>query len=138
MNTSLRYKAIFNLTNFLIIGFAAAIGAWLRWVIGYFLYILYPGLPFGSLAVNLLGGFLIGMSIAYFQTSASILNEELKLFVNIGFLGGLTTFSAYTSDIFSFLQKGEVQTSFLFLVSHVFGALLMAYIGWYILIFLMD
>ena len=78
------------------------------------------------------------MSIAYFQTSASTISEELKLFINIGFLGGLTTFSAYTSEIFSFLQKGEVQTSLLFLVGHVFGALIMAYIGWYILIFLMD
>ena len=129
---------MFNFSNFLIVGFAAAIGAWLRWVIGYLLYILYPGLPFGSLAVNLLGGFLMGMSIAYFQTTASILNEELKLFINIGFLGGLTTFSAYTSDIFSLLQKGEVQTSFLFLVSHVFGALIMAYLGWYVIISLAD
>ena len=129
---------MFNLTNFLIVGFAAAIGAWLRWVIGYLLYILYPGLPLGTLAVNLLGGFLMGISIAYFQATASTLSEEFKLFINIGFLGGLTTFSAFTSDIFSFLQRGEVQTSFLFLVSHVFGALIMAYVGWYILIFLTD
>ena len=128
----------FTFTNFLIVGFAAAIGAWLRWLIGYLLYVLYPGLPLGALAVNLLGGFLIGMSIAYFQISASTISDELKLFINIGFLGGLTTFSAYTSEIFSFLQKGEVQTSLLFLVSHVFGALTMAYIGWYILICLMD
>ena len=129
---------MFNLTNFLIVGFAAAIGAWLRWVIGYLLYILYPGLPLGTLAVNLLGGFLMGISIAYFQATASTLSEEFKLFINIGFLGGLTTFSAFTSDIFSFLQRGEVQTSFLFLVSHVFGALIMAYIGWYLIIFLLD
>ena len=128
----------FTFTNFLIVGFAAAIGAWLRWLIGYFFYVLYPGLPLGSLAVNLLGGFLMGISIAYFQVTTSTLSEELKLFINIGFLGGLTTFSAYTSDIFSLLQKGEVQTSFLFLVSHVFGALIMAYIGWYLLIFLTD
>ena len=129
---------MFNLTNFLIVGFAAAIGAWLRWVIGYLLYVLYPGIPFGTLAVNLLGGFLMGISIAYFQATTSTLSEELKLFINIGFLGGLTTFSAYTSDIFYLLQKGEVQTSFLFLVSHVFGALIMAYIGWYLIILLLD
>ena len=129
---------MFTFTNFLIIGFAAAVGAWLRWLIGYFLYILYPGLPFGTLAVNLLGGFLMGMSIAYFQATTSNLSEELKLFINIGFFLCLTTFSAYTSDIFSFLQKGEVQTSFIFMVSHVIGALIMAYIGWYIIIFLTD
>ena len=128
----------FTFTNFLIVGFAAAIGAWLRWAIGYFLYVLYPGLPFGTLAVNLLGGFLMGMSIAYFQAVTTTLSEELKLFINIGFLGGLTTFSAYTSDIISLLQKGEVQTSFLFLVSNVFGALIMAYIGWYLFMFLTD
>ena len=129
---------MFNLTNFLVVGFAAAIGAWLRWGLGYVLYLLYPTLPLGTLAVNLLGGFLMGLSIAYFQTSTSQISEELKLFINVGFLGGLTTFSAYTSDIFSFLQKGEVQTSFLFLVSHVFGALIMAYVGWQTIIFLTD
>jgi len=128
----------FTITNFFIVGFAAAIGAWLRWLIGYFLYVLHPGLPLGTLAVNLLGGFLMGISIAYFQATTSTLSEELKLFINIGFLGGLTTFSAYTSDIFYLLQKGEVQTSFLFLVSHVFGALIMAYIGWYLIILLLD
>ena len=129
---------MFNLTNFLVVGFAAAIGAWLRWGLGYVLYLLYPTLPLGTLAVNLLGGFLMGLSIAYFQTTTSQISEELKLFINVGFLGGLTTFSAYTSDIFSFLQKGEVQTSFLFLVSHVFGALIMAYVGWQTIIFLTD
>ncbi len=80
----------------------------------------------------------MGLSIAYFQNIALVINEELKLFINIGFLGGLTTFSAYTSDIFSLLQKGEVQTSFLFLIGHVFGSMIMAFIGWYILITLMD
>ena len=129
---------MFNLTNFFLVGIAAAIGAWLRWVIGYIFSVLYPSFPFGTLVVNLLGGFLMGLSIAYFQNIASSLNEELKLFINIGFLGGLTTFSAYTSEIFTFLQKGEIQTSFLFLISHVLGALIMAFIGWYILIFLMD
>ena len=129
---------MFNLTNFFLVGIAAAIGAWLRWGIGYIFSALYPSLPFGTLVVNLLGGFLMGLSIAYFQNIASSLNEELKLFINIGFLGGLTTFSAYTSEIFTLLQKGEVQTSFLFLISHVLGALIMAFIGWYIIIFLMD
>jgi|TARA_B110000238_G_C15720586_1_gene266459 fluoride exporter len=129
---------MFNLTNFLIVGFAAAIGAWMRWGIGYLLYLLYPGLPLGTLTVNLLGGFLMGLSIAYFQTTTLQLSEELKLFINVGFLGGLTTFSAYTSEIFSFLQKGEVQTSFLFLIGHVFGALIMAYVGWQTIIFLTD
>tara|TARA_B110000238_G_scaffold166557_1_gene182302 strand:+ start:281 stop:670 length:390 start_codon:yes stop_codon:yes gene_type:complete len=129
---------MFNLTNFLVVGVAAAVGAWLRWGVGYLLYLLYPTLPLGTLAVNLLGGFLMGLSIAYFQTTTSNISEELKLFINVGFLGGLTTFSAYTSDIFSFLQKGEMQTSFLFLVSHVFGALIMAYVGWQTIIFLTD
>ena len=129
---------MFNLTNFFLVGIAAAIGAWLRWGIGYIFSALYPSLPFGTLVINLLGGFLMGLSIAYFQNIASSLNEELKLFINVGFLGGLTTFSAYTSEIFTLLQKGEVQTSFLFLISHVLGALIMAFIGWYILIFLMD
>ena len=116
--------------NFLLIGFSAAIGAWLRWLIGAGFAGIFPGLPFGTLAANLLGGLLMGVSIAFFQSLANI-SEELKLIVNVGFLGGLTTFSAYTADIFELTQKGELSMALLLIFAHVVGALLLCYIGFY-------
>ena len=60
----------------------------------------------------------------------SELSPDLKLMINIGFLGGLTTFSAFTADIFQLLQKNEFVASLTLIALHVIGSLLMAYIGW--------
>ena len=119
------------MTNFILIGFSAAIGAWLRWLIGAGFAGLFPGLPFGTLAVNLLGGLLMGVSIAFFQSLTHI-SEEIKLIINVGFLGGLTTFSAYTADIFALVQKGEFYMALLLIFAHIIGALALCYVGFYL------
>tara|TARA_B100001559_G_C16245659_1_gene504543 strand:- start:22 stop:405 length:384 start_codon:yes stop_codon:yes gene_type:complete len=118
------------MTNFLLIGFSAALGAWLRWLIGVGFAGLFPGLPFGTLAVNLIGGLLMGISIAFFQSLTNI-SEEIKLIINVGFLGGLTTFSAYTADIFALMQKGELYMAILLIFAHIIGALVLCYVGFY-------
>jgi len=79
--------------NFFLIGFSAAIGAWMRWLIGAGMLAMFPGMPLGSLVVNLLGGFFMGLSIAFLQITTNI-SDEIRLIINVGFLGGLTTFSA--------------------------------------------
>ena len=117
--------------NFFLIGFSAAIGAWLRWLIGAGFAGLFPGLPLGKLVVNLLGGLLMGISIGFFQSLTNI-SEELKLIINVGFLGGLTTFSAYTADIFELMQKGEFYMALLLIVAHVLGSLVLCYLGFYL------
>ena len=115
--------------NFLYIGFAAAIGAWSRWGIGILLNTLHPVFPIGTLTVNLLGGFLIGVSMGAFEFFSD-LSPDLKLIINIGFLGGLTTFSALTAEIFQLLQKNELVASLTLIALHVVGSVLMAYLGW--------
>lgn len=115
--------------NFLYIGFAAAIGAWSRWGIGILLNTLHPVFPIGTLTVNLLGGFLIGVSMGAFEFYSD-LSPDLKLVINIGFLGGLTTFSALTAEIFQLLQKNELVASLTLIALHVVGSVLMAYLGW--------
>ena len=120
---------MFTPSNFLLIGIASALGAWSRWIIGSLFSYAFPGLPYGTLAVNLLGGFLMGVSIAYFQTLTAV-NEELKIIINIGFLGGLTTFSAFTADLFHLFDKDQHMTAILLMFGHVFGALILAFLGW--------
>ena len=116
--------------NFFLIGFSAAIGAWMRWLIGAGMLAMFPGMPLGSLVVNLLGGFFMGLSIAFLQITTNI-SDEIRLIINVGFLGGLTTFSAYTADLFQRMQKGELGLALLFMITHVIGALVLCYAGYY-------
>jgi CrcB protein len=117
------------LKNFLYIGFAAALGAWSRWGIGILLNTLHPIYPMGTLTVNLAGAYLMGLSMGAFELFSD-LSPDLKLIINIGFLGGLTTFSAFTAEIFQFLQKNELVASLTLIALHVVGSVLMAYLGW--------
>ena len=115
--------------NFLYIGVAAAIGGWSRWGIGILLDTLHPIFPIGTLTVNLVGGYLMGVSMGFFEFFSD-LSPDLKLIINIGFLGGLTTFSAFTAEIFHLLQKNELVASLTLIALHVAGSILMAYLGW--------
>jgi CrcB protein len=117
------------LKNFLYIGVAAALGGWSRWGIGILLDTLHPIFPIGTLTVNLVGGYLIGVSMGAFEFFSD-LSPDLKLIINIGFLGGLTTFSAFTAEIFQLLQKNELVASLTLIALHVAGSILMAYLGW--------
>ena len=115
--------------NFLYIGVAAAIGGWSRWGIGILLDTLHPIFPIGTLTVNLVGGYLMGVSMGLFEFFSD-LSPDLKLIINIGFLGGLTTFSTFTAEIFQLLQKNELVASLTLIALHVAGSILMAYLGW--------
>ena len=115
--------------NFLYIGLAAAIGAWSRWGIGILLNTMHPIFPLGTLTVNLIGGYLMGMSMGTFELFSE-LSPDLKLIINIGFLGGLTTFSAFTAEVFQLLHKNEFVASLTLIAFHVIGSILMAYLGW--------
>jgi CrcB protein len=72
------------LKNFLYIGVAAALGGWSRWGIGILLDTLHPIFPIGTLTVNLVGGYLIGVSMGAFEFFSD-LSPDLKLIINIGF-----------------------------------------------------
>lgn len=115
--------------NFLYVGLAASIGAWSRWGIGILLNTMHPIFPLGTLTVNLIGGYLMGISMGAFELFSE-LSPDLKLIINIGFLGGLTTFSAFTAEVFQLLQKNEFVASLTLVALHVIGSILMAYLGW--------
>ena len=73
----------------------------------------------------------MGISIAYFQ-SVSYMNEELRAIINIGFLGGLTTFSAFTADLFHLFDKDQQVIAIFLMLGHVFGSLTLAFLGWHL------
>jgi fluoride exporter len=124
----------FVAAQWLAVGGGAALGAWIRWGLGVALNASM--LPMGTLIANLSGGLLMGMAMAYF---ISVPNQnELRLFVMTGFLGGLTTFSAFSAEAFNFLQKQQYAWAVSHILSHVVGSLLMTALGFALVYYLRN
>lgn len=113
---------------FLAIGTGAACGAWLRWGLGLWLNPALPELPLGTLSANLIGGYLIGMSVAFFAQYPG-LSPEWRLLVITGFLGGLTTFSTFSAETVTLLMRGQYAWGSAIIASHLGGSLLMTVLG---------
>jgi len=120
--------SVINLGNVMAIGGGAAIGAWCRWGLGLAFNAVLPSLPLGTLLANLSGGLLMGMAIGLIGLG-ELDNPSLRLFITTGFLGGLTTFSAFTGESLNLLHKHAYLMAAVHTFSHVLGALLMAGLG---------
>ena len=117
-----------TLGGFFAVGLGAALGAWLRWLFGIFLNPLFANILLGTLTANLVGGFLIGVAVEYFVHHDSI-PPEWRLFVIVGFLGGLTTFSSFSAEAVELLSDRDFLWSFVLVASHLVGSLAMTYLG---------
>jgi CrcB protein len=104
------------------VGVGAAIGAWLRWGLSLWLAGLHAYVQLGTLAANLVGGYLIGIAIAFFAASPS-LSPEWRLFAITGFLGGLTTFSSFSGESMTLLQRGQYGWALAHTALHLFGSI---------------
>lgn len=113
---------------FLAVGTGAAVGAWLRWGFGLWLNPALPKLPMGTLFSNLVGGYLAGLAVAYFMQHPD-LSPEWRLFILTGFLGGLTTFSAFSVETVGLLVRGQYAWSAAIIAAHLGGSLLMTVLG---------
>ncbi len=113
---------------FAAVGIGAAIGAWMRWALGLAFNHLLPTLPLGTLAANLIGGYLIGVAVAFFE-SAGHLAPEARLFVVTGFLGGLTTFSTFSGEAVALLAEGRTGWALAHIASHLVGSLALTALG---------
>lgn len=112
----------------LAISLGASAGALLRWWLGLWLNPLLSGLPLGTLVVNLLGGYLVGVAVAYWAQHPG-LAPEWRLLVVTGFLGGLTTFSTFSAEVVMLLQQGRLGWAAATVSGHVLGSLLMTLLG---------
>ena len=119
-----------NLTalNFLAVGLGAAFGAWTRWLLGMTLNPLFIALPLGTLAANLLGGYLVGMAVGLFHLNSHF-PLAWKLFVITGFLGGLTTFSTFSAEVVERLLAGQPMWAIGLATLHLAGSLTATYFG---------
>lgn len=112
----------------LTISLGAATGALLRWQLGTKLNSLFPALPPGTLAANIIGGYIVGIAVAYFA-QASDISPEWRLLIITGFCGGLTTFSTFSVEVVSLMQQGRLALAMGAIAMHVTGSLLATLAG---------
>jgi CrcB protein len=109
----------------------ACLGALARWQLGLW---LNPSntdegiFPWGTLAANLMGGYLIGLCVGIFQNMPQ-LAPEWRLLCVTGFLGALTTFSTFSAEVVGMLQQGRLLLALSTAGVHLLGSLLLTYMG---------
>ena len=114
--------------QFAAVGVGSACGAWLRWGLSAWLNARVPKFPLGTLASNLIGGYLVGFAVAYFLVRHD-LSPEWRLFVVTGFLGGLTTFSTFSAEMTEHLMRGDYVAGIALAALHLVGSLLLTAAG---------
>ena len=108
------------------ISLGAAIGALARW--GLTLWLGIGAMPWGTLAANLIGGYLIGLVVAGLALLPEV-SPLWRLALVTGFLGGLTTFSSFSIEVVTMLMEGQLGVALITAGSHLFGSLLLTWLG---------
>jgi CrcB protein len=114
--------------SILAISVGASVGAVSRWLLGLALNALFPPIPLGTLAANLIGGYCIGLCLSFFAFFPAIA-PEWRLFATTGLLGALTTFSAFSAEVVTLLQQGRFFMAAGAAALHLFGSLAMTFLG---------
>ncbi|GGQ12278.1 fluoride efflux transporter CrcB [Shewanella litoralis] len=116
------------MTNVLLVALGGSIGAVLRYLLSIFMIQLFgSSFPFGTLLVNIVGSFLMGVVYALGQLSH--VSPEIKALVGVGLLGALTTFSTFSNETLLLMQDGLWHKAILNVLLNVTLCLLMVYIG---------
>lgn len=116
------------LQSLIAIALGATLGAWARWGLSVWLNPPAGPFPYGTLAANLIGGYVIGVAMAWFSTHAQV-SPQWKLFVITGLLGGLTTFSSFSAETMQLVLRQQYGWAATVIGSHVVGSLLMTALG---------
>ena len=117
-----------NGMSVLAVGAGAALGAWLRWGLSAAFNHLFVNLPLGTLASNLVGGYLIGIAVEVL-VHHSVLTPEWRLFIITGFLGGLTTFSTFSAEAVNLLSRQEYGWALAHILTHLIGSVALTLLG---------
>jgi CrcB protein len=106
----------------------ASLGALLRWWLGAQLNSVFPTIPPGTLAANLIGGYVIGLAIGFFALFPA-LAPEWRLLIITGFCGGLTTFSTFSAELVTLLQQGRGVWACGAMAAHLARSVVMTFAG---------
>jgi CrcB protein len=114
--------------SLLLVMLGGAVGAGARHLTGQAILALFgPGLPWGTLAVNLVGGFAMGVLAGILARGGGA--EQWRLLLGVGVLGGFTTFSAFSLDAVTMIERGAAATALAYILASVIGAIGALYAG---------
>ena len=114
--------------SFIAISIGAVLGALARWRLSLWLNQSAAVLPWGTLAANWIGAYIVGVAVVFFQSQTQI-DPVWRLAVITGFLGALTTFSTFSAEVISMLQHGRFALALGTASLHLFGSLLLTWVG---------
>ena len=114
--------------SILVISIGASCGAVLRWFLGLQFNALFPTIPMGTVAANLLGGYMIGLAMGFFNDHP-LLSPEYRLLIITGFLGGLTTFSTFSAEVANLLQAQRFGWALATVSLHLIGSVALTILG---------
>ena len=117
-----------NFAAIMFVGLGGVLGTWLRWWLGLRLNALFPTLPLGTLAANLIGGYIIGVALGLLTQNLG-LSPQARLFIMTGFCGGLTTFSTFSAETYTLLARGQLLWGLGEVAIHVCGSLVATALG---------
>ena len=110
------------------VGMGGALGSLFRWFLGLRLNALFPSLPLGTLAANVIAGYIIGVAVAWFARFPGV-STEWRLFVITGLMGGLSTFSTFSAEVVSHLEQGRYGWAAGEIAIHVGASVAMTFAG---------
>jgi CrcB protein len=110
------------------ISLGAVLGALARWRLSLWLNQGAAVLPWGTLAANWIGAYIVGMAVVFFQSQTQI-DPVWRLAVITGFLGALTTFSTFSAEVIAMLQHGRFALAVGTAGLHLLGSLLLTWVG---------
>ncbi|WP_158933829.1 fluoride efflux transporter CrcB [Burkholderia sp. S171] len=114
--------------SILAVGIGGALGSLFRWVLGLRLNASFPNLPLGTLAANVIAGYVIGVAVAWFARFPGV-SMEWRLFVITGLMGGLSTFSTFSAEVVAHLQQGRYGWAAGEIAIHVTASVVMTILG---------
>ena len=115
---------------FVAVGLGAVLGAYARWGLSGWLNPSTPNIPLGTLLANAIGGYVVGLAIAWFAQHPES-SPELRLFLVTGFLGALTTFSTFSAESVNLLMRAQYGLAFVHILLHVVISILLSIAGVY-------
>lgn len=114
----------------LLVGFGGFIGSVLRYLVSKLnLYWQFLSLPLGTLSVNILGSFIIGLLVGI-SAKSEIISPDLRLLLMVGFCGGFTTFSSFTNENMMLVQNGQILTALLYIGLSLLLGFVAVYLGY--------
>lgn len=120
----------------LLVFVGGGLGSMLRYAISKIFNNPENSIPYGTLSVNILGSFLIGLFIGLAVKHSSTINTNTLLFLSTGFCGGFTTFSAFAQENYELLKAGDINSFMLYTASSIIIGVLAVFIGFYVVKFI--